>query len=76
MFSPINDFVEYWARQRKLTHSYLTESTNARYYGIMEFEQKRWLQRLVENPDDFSFSLEDMCSKVMSLLTWDDVDID
>lgn len=38
----------------------------------MEFEQKRWLQRLVENPDDFSFSLEDMCSKVMSLLTWDD----
>lgn len=48
------------------------ESTNNRYYGIMEFEQKRWLQRLVENPDDFSFSLEDMCSKVMATLTWDD----
>lgn len=38
----------------------------------MEFEQKRWLQRLVENPDDFCFSLEDMCSKVMATLTWDD----
>ena len=38
----------------------------------MEFEAKRWMARLVENPDDFAFSLEDMCSKVMSKLTWDD----
>lgn len=67
-----NSLIEYWARQRKFTHSYLMESTNNRYYGIMEHEQKRWLQRLVENPDDFCFSLEDMCSKVMATLTWDD----
>ncbi|KZM28240.1 uncharacterized protein EKO05_0011054 [Ascochyta rabiei] len=71
-YLPLMGKNQYWARQRKLTHSYLTESTNARYYGIMEFEQKRWLQRLVENPDDFCFSLEDMCSKVMATLTWDD----
>ncbi|KAJ4989948.1 cytochrome P450 [Stagonosporopsis vannaccii] len=71
-YLPLMGKNQYWARQRKFTHSYLTESTNARYYGIMEFEQKRWLQRLVENPDDFSFSLEDMCSKVMATLTWDD----
>ncbi|KAH6612036.1 cytochrome P450, partial [Boeremia exigua] len=71
-YLPLMGKNQYWARQRKFTHSYLTESTNARYYGIMEFEQKRWLQRLVENPDDFSFSLEDMCSKVMASLTWDD----
>ncbi|KAJ4361378.1 hypothetical protein N0V95_001889 [Ascochyta clinopodiicola] len=71
-YLPLMGKNQYWARQRKFTHSYLTESTNARYYGIMEFEQKRWLQRLVENPDDFCFSLEDMCSKVMATLTWDD----
>lgn len=64
--------IEYWARQRKFTHSYLTGATNARYYGIMEFEAKRWMARLLENPDDFSASLEDMCSKVMCQLTWDD----
>ena len=63
---------EYWARQRKFTHSYLTGATNARYNGIMEFEAKRWMARLLENPDDFVFSLEDMCSKVMCQLTWAD----
>lgn len=71
-YLPLMGKNQYWARQRKFTHSYLTESTNARYYGIMEYEQKRWLQRLVENPDDFAFSLEDMCSKVMASLTWGD----
>ena len=70
--APAYTRTEYWARQRKFTHAYLTESTNARYNGIMEFEAKRWLYRLVENPDDFAFSLEDMCSKVMAQLTWDD----
>ncbi|KAF1843536.1 cytochrome P450 [Cucurbitaria berberidis CBS 394.84] len=67
-----NSCSEYWARQRKFTHSYLTGATNAQYYGIMELEAKRWLYRLVEDPDDFAFSLEDMCSKVMCQLTWDD----
>jgi len=28
--------------------------------------------RLIENPDNFQFSLEDMASKVMCQLTWDD----
>jgi cytochrome P450 len=48
------------------------EGTNNQYWGMMEFEAKRWMARLVENPDDFAFSLEDMCSKVMAKLTWDD----
>lgn len=38
----------------------------------MEHEAKRWLYRLATNPDDFAFSLEDMASKVMCQLTWDD----
>lgn len=63
---------EYWARQRKLSHSYLTEATKAHYYGVMYFEVKRWMVRLLENPDDFQHSLEDMSSKVMCQLTWDD----
>ncbi|CAO2652980.1 Nn.00g023910.m01.CDS01 [Neocucurbitaria sp. VM-36] len=71
-YLPLMGKNQYWARQRKFTHSYLTGATNAQYYGIMELEAKRWLYRLVENPDDFAFSLEDMCSKVMCQLTWDD----
>ncbi|KAK4506825.1 hypothetical protein PRZ48_000558 [Zasmidium cellare] len=62
----------YWARQRKFTHAYLTEASNAHYYGTMYHETKRWMWRLLNNPDDFVFSLEDMASKVMCHLTWDD----
>lgn len=38
----------------------------------MYHEAKRWCKRLLDNPDDFAFSLEDMASKVMAQLTWDD----
>lgn len=38
----------------------------------MEFEVKRWLNVLLTEPDNFGFSLEDMASKVMCTLTWDD----
>jgi len=71
-YLPLMGRNEYWARQRRFTHSYLTEATEASYYGIMSHEVKRWLFRLLENPDDFCFSLEDMASKVMTTLTWDD----
>ncbi|KAF2242368.1 cytochrome P450 [Trematosphaeria pertusa] len=71
-YLPLMGKNQYWARQRKFTHSYLTEATNARYHGIMEFEAKRWLNNLVNGPDNFGFSLEDMASKVMCQLTWDD----
>jgi len=71
-FGDANLFAEYWARQRKFTHSYLTEATNARYYGILYHESKRWNMRLLEDPDNFAFQLEDMSSKVMCQLTWDD----
>lgn len=38
----------------------------------MYHESKRWLARLIESPDSFSYSLEDMASKIMCQLTWDD----
>lgn len=38
----------------------------------MEFEVKRWLFALLTEPDNFAFSLEDMASKIMCTLTWDD----
>lgn len=41
----------------------------------MYFEAKRWLARLLETPDDFGFLLEDMASKIMCQLTWDNTDI-
>ncbi|KAK4228653.1 cytochrome P450 [Podospora fimiseda] len=71
-YLPLMGRNQYWARQRKLTHSYITEATNRRYNGVMYHEAKRWMARLIENPDDFQFSLEDMASKVMCQLTWDD----
>ncbi|KAF1960611.1 cytochrome P450 [Byssothecium circinans] len=71
-YLPLMGRNQYWARQRKFTHSYLTEATNARYHGIMEFEVKRWLNVLLHDPDNFFSSLEDMASKIMCQLTWDD----
>jgi len=62
----------YWSRQRRLTHAYITDATNAQYHGTMYFESKRWLARLINDPDNFQFYLEDMASKVMCQLTWDD----
>ena len=38
----------------------------------MYHEAKRWLSRLIQEPDNFQSSLEDMASKVMCQLTWDD----
>lgn len=35
----------------------------------MQHEAKRWLMRLLENPDNFYNSLEDMASKIMVTLT-------
>ncbi|KAK0707976.1 cytochrome P450 [Lasiosphaeris hirsuta] len=71
-YLPLMGRNQYWARQRRLTHAYITEATNARYHGAMYFEAKRWLARLINDPDNFQASLEDMASKVMCQLTWDD----
>ncbi|PVH91093.1 cytochrome P450 [Periconia macrospinosa] len=36
-YLPLMGRNQHWARQRKFTHSHLTEATNSQYYGIMEF---------------------------------------
>ncbi|KAI1393123.1 cytochrome P450 [Hypoxylon trugodes] len=74
-YLPLMGRNQYWARQRRFTHSHLTDASNAHYYGVMYHEAKRWLVRLMENPDDFANSLEDMASKIMCQLTWDDLTI-
>ncbi|RFU33339.1 hypothetical protein B7463_g3033, partial [Scytalidium lignicola] len=71
-YLPLMGRNKYWSRQRRFTHAYLTKATNNQYYGVMLFEVKRFLYRLVKNPDDFGFLLEDMASKIMCQLTWDD----
>ncbi|KAK4443471.1 putative cytochrome P450 E-class, group I [Podospora aff. communis PSN243] len=71
-YLPLMGRNQYWSRQRRLTHAYITEATNARYHGVMYFEAKRWIARLIADPDNFQFSLEDMAAKVMCQLTWDD----
>lgn len=38
----------------------------------MEFEALRFLVRLLDEPENFDDNLEDMASKVMCTLTWDD----
>ncbi|EHK96397.1 putative O-methylsterigmatocystin oxidoreductase [Glarea lozoyensis 74030] len=71
-YLPLMGRNKYWSRQRRFTHSYLTEATNNQYYGVMNFEAKRFLNNLLINPDNFGFWLEDMASKIMCQLTWDD----
>ncbi|KAF2084314.1 cytochrome P450 [Saccharata proteae CBS 121410] len=71
-YLPLMGKNQYWSRQRRMTHAYLTEATNAHYYGVMNHEAKHWLYRLVVNPDNFGFTLEDMASRIMCQLTWDD----
>lgn len=71
-YLPLMGRNQYWARQRKFVHTFLTESANARYHGKLYFEAKRWAYRLLEDPDNFAWGLEDMCSKVMCHLTWDE----
>ncbi|KAG9962676.1 cytochrome P450, partial [Aureobasidium melanogenum] len=71
-YLPLMGKNQYWARQRRFTHGYLTQATNAGYYGVMQHEVKRWMFRLLENPDGFNFTLEDMASKIMCTLNWDD----
>lgn len=50
----------------------MIEASNAGYHGVMDFEIKRWMYRLIVEPENFCFTLEDMASKVMTTLTWDD----
>jgi len=71
-YLPLMGRNQYWARQRKLTHAYITDATNAQYHGVMYHEAKRFMARLIQDPDNFQFWLEDMASKVMCQLTWDD----
>ncbi|KAI0199900.1 cytochrome P450 [Astrocystis sublimbata] len=71
-YLPLMGKNKYWARQRRLTHAYLTEASNSNYHGIMYHEAKRWMAKLLENPQNFQSSLEDMCSRVMCQMTWDD----
>lgn len=40
----------------------------------MDFEVKRWMYRLIQEPETFMFTLEDFASKVMCTLTWDEHD--
>ncbi|GAB7355767.1 hypothetical protein MBLNU459_g6452t1 [Dothideomycetes sp. NU459] len=74
-YLPLMGKNQYWARQRRFTHGYLTQGTNAQYYGIMDHEIRRWMFRLLEKPDDFNFTLEDMASKIMCTLNWDDASL-
>lgn len=74
-YLPLMGRNSHWARQRKFVHAYLTEAANAQYYGVIDFEVKRWLFRLLQEPDKHVDSLEDMAAKVMSTLTWDDPDV-
>lgn len=71
-YLPLMGRNQYWARQRRFVHSYLTEASNAQWYGVLDHETKRWLACLLENPDDHVHSLEQMASRVMAQLTWDD----
>lgn len=70
-YLPLMGRNQYWARQRQWSHSQMTESANSQYYGIMDHEVKRWMYKLLTEPNNAYNSLEDMASKIMTTLTWD-----
>ncbi|KAL2260337.1 hypothetical protein VTK26DRAFT_5678 [Humicola hyalothermophila] len=74
-YLPLMGKNDVWSRQRKVSHAYLSQASSAHYHGIMDFEAKRWLARLMTEPDDFLSSLEDMAAKVMCALAWDEPDL-
>lgn len=41
----------------------------------MNHEVKRWMFRLLHDPDAFNFTLEDMASKIMCTLNWDEPEL-
>ncbi|POS72454.1 cytochrome P450 2C30 [Diaporthe helianthi] len=51
------------------------DAANTQYRDLLCHKSKRWLARLIENPDDFASSLEDMASKITCQLTWDDPNV-
>ncbi|PNS15515.1 3-hydroxyphenylacetate 6-hydroxylase [Sphaceloma murrayae] len=71
-YLPLMGHNQYWARGRKVSHSYLTQGTNAQYYGFMDYEVKRWMYRLLKEPHTFQYTLEEMAAKIMCHLVWDD----
>ncbi|RDW67918.1 hypothetical protein BP6252_09314 [Coleophoma cylindrospora] len=71
-YLPLMGKNKYWSRQRRWVHASLNSATDAQYHGVIDFEVKRWIFRLIGEPDNFSRSLEDMASKIICTLTWDD----
>lgn len=53
----------------------MTEAANGSYYGIVDFEVKRWMYRLITEPENFCDTLEDMASKITCTLNWDNPDL-
>ena len=67
-----NHAIEYWSRQRRWAHAILTEAYAVQWSGIVEYEAKRWLYRLLTEPKTFCETLEDMASKITCTMAWDD----
>ncbi|ORY04567.1 cytochrome P450 [Clohesyomyces aquaticus] len=71
-YLPLMGKNQYWARQRKWAHSQLMNSAKDDYHGVMDFEVKRLLFKVLETPDDIQSLIEDMASKIMCTLAWDE----
>ncbi|KAG9189986.1 hypothetical protein G6011_08074 [Alternaria panax] len=71
-YLPLMGRNEFWSRQRKFAYSFYTDSSNHNYLGSMEYEVKRWLNNLIDEPESWSSFLVDMASKIMCQLAWDD----
>jgi hypothetical protein len=64
--------LEYWHRQRKWAHLAISQTAKLNYRGVMDHEVSRMLFNCIEQPDDIQVHLEDMASKIMCTLAWDE----
>ncbi|TID17983.1 cytochrome P450 [Venturia nashicola] len=71
-YLPLMGKNEYWARQRKWAHLAISQTAKLNYRGVMDYEVRRMLFLLTKQPDDAQMLLEDMASRIMCTLAWDE----
>jgi cytochrome P450 len=71
-YLPLMGKNEYWARQRKWAHLAISQTAKLNYRGVMDLEVSRMLYNCLANGDEIQHHLEDMASKIMCTLAWDE----
>lgn len=59
---------DHWRNQRKFAHTVLTAGFNAKYYGLVSHEAKRFLYKLLNDPKDHFALTDRFCGRISARL--------